>query len=54
MTILADWYAAQPCPGCEATTLVLTDDGSGPVRLDCASCGWAETRMCTQMDGDPW
>jgi hypothetical protein len=54
VSILADWYAAEPCPDCGSATLVLTDDGTGPVRLDCTSCGWAQTGMCAQMDGDPW
>lgn len=36
------WQASEPCPDC-GTELALLDDGTNPVRLDCGSCGYADT-----------
>jgi hypothetical protein len=36
------WKTADPCPVC-GTALTLTDDGAGPLRPDCAHCGWSAT-----------
>jgi ribosomal protein S27AE len=40
------WLAPERCPDCGAS-LVLADDGTGPVRADCGSCGYADTWTVT-------
>lgn len=42
MTAVTTWHAPDPCPDC-AAPLALDDDGTGPARLECASCGYADT-----------
>jgi hypothetical protein len=36
------WQTDDPCPSC-GTTLILTEDGSGVIRVECRSCVYADT-----------
>jgi hypothetical protein len=42
MTDPTPWQTDDPCPSC-GTTLTLTDDGGGVLRVECRSCGHADT-----------
>jgi hypothetical protein len=42
MANLTLWQTDDPCPSC-GTTLTLTDDGGGVLRVECRSCGYADT-----------
>jgi hypothetical protein len=42
MSDLTLWQTDDPCPSC-GTTLTLTDDGGGVLRVECRSCGHADT-----------
>ena len=44
------WDCGEPCPDC-GTTLTLLDNGSGPIRLDCGSCGYACTGTVNDLAG---
>jgi ribosomal protein S27AE len=44
------WQAGEDCPDC-GTSLALVDDGTSPVRLDCASCGYADVRAVSDPAG---
>jgi ribosomal protein S27AE len=41
MSLETTWRAPEHCPGCGAW-LTLTDDGTGPIRVECASCGYSD------------
>jgi hypothetical protein len=51
MRTLATWSTDDPCPGCGAV-LVLLDDGSGPLAVECRSCGTADTWTSIPAGGD--
>jgi Zn ribbon nucleic-acid-binding protein len=42
MTGPTRWQTDDPCPSC-GTTLTLTDDGGSVIRVECRSCGHADT-----------
>jgi Zn ribbon nucleic-acid-binding protein len=42
MTDQTRWQTDDPCPSC-GTTLTLTGDGSDVIRVECRSCGHADT-----------
>jgi hypothetical protein len=42
MTGPTRWQTDDPCPSC-GTTLILTDDGSDVIGVECRSCGHADT-----------
>ena len=42
MTTITTWRTDEPCPVC-ATGLIMHDDGTSPVRVECRLCGWADT-----------
>jgi ribosomal protein S27AE len=42
MNAAASWQATERCPEC-GTVLTLLDDGTGPARVDCGSCDYADT-----------
>jgi Zn ribbon nucleic-acid-binding protein len=42
MTDPTRWQTDDPCPSC-GTTLTLTDDSGGVLRVECRSCGHADT-----------
>jgi ribosomal protein S27AE len=50
MNAMASWLLGEPCPGC-GTGLMLNDDGIGPARAECGSCGFAEVRAVTVPAG---
>ena len=50
MTTITAWRTDEPCPVC-ATGLILHDDGSAPVWVECRLCGWADTWTGDQADG---
>jgi ribosomal protein S27AE len=50
MNAATTWQAAESCPDCGAV-LILSDDGPSPVRLDCGSCGYTDTRAVTGLAG---
>ncbi len=50
MTTPTAWLLGESCPGC-GTELTLFDDGTGPARAECGSCGHAEVRAVTVPAG---
>jgi hypothetical protein len=42
MTDLTPWQTDDPCPSC-GSSLILTDDSGGVLRVECRSCGHADT-----------
>jgi ribosomal protein S27AE len=50
MNAVTTWHAAERCPDC-GTGLTLLDDGSSLVRVDCGSCGYADTWTVTGPAG---
>ena len=50
MTMLTTWLLDESCPDC-GTELTLLDDGTGPARSECVSCGHAEMRAVTVSAG---
>ena len=50
MTALTTWLLGESCPDCDLP-LTLLDDGTGPVRAECSSCGFAEVRAVTVPAG---
>jgi hypothetical protein len=52
MTDPTPWQTDDPCPSC-GTTLTLTDDGGDVIRIECRSCGHAETWITGQAPADP-
>ena len=50
MTTPSAWQLDEPCPDC-GTGLTLLDDGTGPVRSECGSCGYANTWTVTVPAG---
>jgi ribosomal protein S27AE len=50
MTPATVWQAAESCPDCGGA-LTLLDDGTATGRLDCGSCGYAETVAITDPAG---
>ena len=50
MITLTTWLLGEPCPDC-GTGLTLLDDGTGAVRAECGSCGFAEVRAVTVPAG---
>jgi ribosomal protein S27AE len=50
MTPVTAWHAPENCPGC-GEPLALDDDGTGPARLECTSCGYADTWTVTEPTG---
>jgi hypothetical protein len=42
MTLVTAWQTADPCPDCGGE-LTLLDDGAIMARLECSSCGYADT-----------
>ena len=44
------WLLGEPCPDC-GIALTLLDDGAGPARAECGSCGFAEVRAVTVPAG---
>jgi ribosomal protein S27AE len=53
MSAATVWQAAESCPDCGAA-LSLLDDGTSAVRLDCGSCGYADTWTVTGPAGGDW
>jgi uncharacterized Zn finger protein (UPF0148 family) len=51
MTGLTAWAVPENCPDCGAP-LALDDDGTGPARVDCASCDYADTWTVNDPAGD--
>jgi len=51
MTTTISWRTDEPCPVC-ATGLILLDDGSPTLRVECRLCGWADTWIRDQLDGE--
>jgi hypothetical protein len=49
MTLNA-WQVAEPCPECGAA-LTVADDGTGTVRVDCASCEHTDRWTVTEPAG---
>jgi len=50
MNAATAWHAGEHCPDCTAS-LTLLDDGTSPVRLNCGSCGYADTWTVTDPAG---
>ena len=50
MTAITTWRTDEPCPVC-ATGLIMHDDGTSPVRVECRLCGWADTWTRDQAAG---
>ena len=50
MTAITAWRTDEPCPVC-ATGLIMHDDGTSPVRVECRLCGWADTWTSDQPAG---
>ena len=51
MTTTISWRTDEPCPVC-ATGLILLDDGSPTLRVECRLCGWDDTWTRDQLDGE--
>jgi hypothetical protein len=51
MTGPTRWQTDDPCPTC-GTTLTLTGDGSDVIRVECRSCGRADTWTTGQAPAD--
>jgi ribosomal protein S27AE len=50
MTTVTTWLLGEPCPDC-GTGLTLFDEGTGPARAECGSCGYADTWTVTVAAG---
>jgi hypothetical protein len=50
MTTPTAWQADDPCPGC-GTRLILLEDGSGVLTVECRACGTADTWTGNQPAG---
>jgi ribosomal protein S27AE len=50
MTAATAWRAGEHCPDCGAA-LTLLDDGISLVRVDCGSCGYADTWTVIALAG---
>jgi ribosomal protein S27AE len=50
MTPATAWHTADPCPDCGGA-LTLLDDGAMTARLECGSCGYADTVPLADLAG---
>jgi ribosomal protein S27AE len=50
MNAATRWQAGEDCPECGAP-LILLDDGPAQARVDCGSCGYADTWTVSDLAG---